>query len=163
MKSSVKNCSKTKSISEKANNGLKVPRQIEPGLFFSKRGICAAFLYKKNKPKVVEAFKGNETFDIKIESLNVFDIFTLEFSNGLSFQAFDFMNCVPLEALPYIKQRGPQFQMPYVVVWVDKAAHNVLREQHGRLSHEATENLCALFERRLKEMEEDPQSEFESV
>ena len=65
------------------------------------------------------------------------------------------MNCVPLEALPYIKQRGPQFQMPYVVVWVDKAANNVLKEQHGRLSHEATENLCALFERRLKEMEDE--------
>ena len=47
MKSSIKNCSKTKSISEKVNNGLKVPRQMEPGLAFSKRGIALLFGTKK--------------------------------------------------------------------------------------------------------------------
>ena len=163
MKSSIKNCSKSKSISEKVNDSIKVPRQMEPGLAFSKRGICAAFLYKKNKPKVVEAFKGNETFDIKIESLTAFDFFTLEFSNGLSYLTFEFMEWLPLEAWPDISQRGPEFQMPYVVVWVEKGNNNVLKEQHGRLSHETTENLCALFERRMKELEEDPQSEFEAA
>ena len=93
---------------------------MEPGLFFSKRGIGAAFWYKKDKPKVVEAFKGNETFDIKIDSLKAFDFFTLEFSNGLSYLTFEFMEWCAARSLPDISQRGPQFQMPYVVVWVDK-------------------------------------------
>ena len=162
MKSSIKNCSKTKSISEQVNGSLKAPRQMEPGLDFSKRGIGAAFWYEEDKPKVVEAFSGSEKFDIKIKSLEAFDFFTLEFSNGLSYETFEFMEWLPLEAWPDISQRGPQFQMPYVVVWVDKA-NNVLKEQHGRLSHETTENLCALFERRMKELEEDPQSEFEAA
>ena len=162
MKSSIKNCSKTKSISGKVTNGIKVPRQMEPGLAFSKRGIGAVFEYEKDKPKVVEAFSGSEKFDIKIESLTAFDFFTLEFSNGLSYLTFEFMEWLPLESWPDISQRGPQFQMPYVVVWVDKA-NNVLKEQHGYLSHETTENLCALFERRMKEREEYPQSEFEAA
>ena len=162
MKSSIKNCSKTKSISEKVNNGLKVPRQMEPGLGFSKRGIAAAFWYEEDKPKVVEAFNGNETFDIKIDSPKAFDWFTLEFSNGLSYLTVEFMEWVPLEGLPDISQRRPGFQMPYVVVWVEKGNNNVLKEQHGYLSHETTENLCALFERRMKEREDEPESEFEA-
>ena len=52
--------------------------------------------------------------------------------------------------------------MPYVVVWVEKGNNNVLKEQHGYLSHETTENLCALFERRMKEREDEPESEFEA-
>ena len=99
MKSSIKNCSKTKSISEKVNDSLKVPRQMEPGLGFSKRGIAAAFWYEEDKPKVVEAFNGNETFDIKIDSPKAFDWFTLEFSNGLSYLTVEFMEWVPLEGL----------------------------------------------------------------
>lgn len=156
MKSFTKNCSKNKSTtSVKVIESLNPPRQMEPGLCFSKRGICAVFAYETQKPKVVQAFGGNETFDIKIRSLEVFDFFNLEFSNGLSYETFEFFEWLPLEAWPDISQRGPEFQMPYVVIWVDEATNNVLKEQHGRLSHETTENLCALLERRIKELEED--------
>jgi hypothetical protein len=162
VKSSTKDCGEYKSISEKVTDYLDPARHTEPGLHFSKRGIDAVFLYEADKPQVVQAFSGNEKFDIEIKSLNVFDIFTLEFSNGLSYETFEFFEWLPLEAWPDISLRGPQFQMPYVVIWVDKATNNVLKEQHGRLSHATTENLCALLERRVKELEANLCSELET-
>jgi hypothetical protein len=155
VKSSTKNCSKNKTISVKVIDNVKPPRQMEPGLKFSKRGIGAVFAYETQKPQVVQAFGGNEKFDIKIRSLEAFDFFTLEFSNGLSYETFEFFEWLPLEVWPDISQRGPEFQMPFVVIWVDEATNNVLKEQHGRLSHESTENLCALLERRMTELEAD--------
>jgi hypothetical protein len=151
MKSSTEDCSK--SISEKVSDYLKPPRHTEPGLQFSMRGIEAVFWHEADKPQVVQAFSGNEKLDIKIQSLNAFDIFTLEFSNGLSYGTFVFFKRLALEAWPDISQRGPEFQMPYVIIWVDKANNNILKEQHGRLSPESTENLCVLLEHRVKELE----------
>lgn len=153
MKSSTKDCSEYKSISEKVSEYLKPPRHTEPGLHFSMRGVEAVFWHEADKPQVVEAFSGSEKLDIKIRSLNVFDFFTLEFSNGLSYETFEYFELLPLETWPDISQRGHEFQMPYVVIWVDKVTNKILKEQHGRLSPESTENLCALLERRVKELE----------
>jgi hypothetical protein len=162
MKSSTKNCSKNKPISENVFDNLKLPRRMEPGLYFSKLGPIAVFAYETDKPQVVKAFGGNEKFDIKIRSLEVFDIFTFEFSNGLDYETFGLFEGLPHKTWPDISQRGPEFQMPYVVIWVEKTTNNFLKEQHGRLSNESTENLCALLERRMKELEEDL-CEFETV
>jgi hypothetical protein len=142
MNSSTKHFSKSKSISENQND-IPVPdEQVETGVYLSKGGIAVVISYESDNPKVIQAFEGNEDFEIMIKSVKGIDMYAMKFSNGLCYAASSCESQTKSECMPDISRHGPDFRMPYEIIWTDSDTNKVLKINFGYLSPENTKNLC---------------------
>jgi len=142
MKSSTKHFSKSKSISKNQNDVTVPDEQVESGVYLSKDCIAAVISYESDNPKVIQAFEGNEDFEIMIKPVNGIDMYAMKFSNGLCYASIVGESQIKSECMPDISRRGPDFRMPYEIIWTDSTTNKILKTNLGFLSPRNTKHLC---------------------